>query len=374
MRQQELSKASSDFDQELKLNPGCSLARLGLAAIRLTQGDTDGALKNLVTLWHTDRGFLEESLPLLRDALSEDQREQLLRMAQDVEAHEDIPPAGSGNVLHTESQSNKSEAFYLSGQYQKCTESLRPRVSVLSEPSLLILTSCAFYTGDYKTASLAARRLKSSAAARVSGLYWESKADQKLAIAALARAGETASNSPLLHVLLGDLYRQKQRWDDAENEYRKALALEPHNQSASLGLAMALFADGKSDEALAIDKSLLTETPNNPEEDLLAGEILVRSGHFTDAETYLKKIRDSGQKFMPRVHALLGEIYFATGRFPQALSEFKLGQSSDDDGSIHYQLGRTYQKLGDKEKAEEAFRASKRLREQPDDRVNLAPQ
>ena len=77
---------------------------------------------------------------------------------------------------------------------------------------------------------------------------------------------------------------------------------------------------------------------------------------------------------MPRVHALLGEVYFATDRFPQALHEFKMGQVSDDDGSIHYQLGRIYQKLGDKEKAAEAFRVSQQLREKSDDRSDLPPQ
>jgi tetratricopeptide (TPR) repeat protein len=379
LRQKEVSRASSEFAQELKLNPGCGLARLGLAAISMIQGDTDRAQKEVVTLSHSDRGFLQESLPLLRDVLSEDQYGQLVHMAEDLEAHGDIPPAESADGLHTSSQAvprelKEAETFYLSGQYQKCSDSLRPRLSVLTEQSLSLLTPCAFYTGDYRTASLAARKLKSIAATRVSGLYWESKADQKLAVTALTRAGETAQNSAQLHLLLGDIYRQKQRWEDAENEYRKALALEPHNQSASLGLAMALFGGGQSDEALAIDKALLMETQDNPEENLLAGEILVRSGHFTDAETYLKKIRDTGQKFMPRVHTLLGEVYFATDRYPQALSEFKLSQFSDDDGSIHYQLGRIYQKLGDKEKADEAFRVSKRLREQSDDRVNLTPQ
>ena len=389
MRQEEVSKATSEFDQELKLNAGCSLARLGLVAIHLKQGDNDGALKGLVSLWNTDRGFLQESLPLLRDVLTEDQRQQLLRMAAGLGGRGDIAPTEPTDALHTDSQSDKlaptinnatvaqvpkeTETFYLSGQYQKCSESLRPRLSILSGSSLMLLTSCAFYTGDYRTASLAARRLKSIPATRVSGLYWESKANQKLAITALSRAGETGSNSPQLHVLLGDIYRQKQQWEDAENEYRKALSLDPPNQTASLGLAMALFGGGKSDEALAIDKALL-ETSDLPEENLLAGEILVRGGHFTEAETYLKKIRDTGQKFMPRVHTLLGQVYVATDRFPQALSEFKLSQLSDDDGSIHYQLGRIYQKLGDKEKAEEAFRVSRQLREQSDDRVNLAPQ
>jgi tetratricopeptide (TPR) repeat protein len=374
MRQQEISKAGAEFEQELKLGSGCSLATLGQAALLLKQGDTNGALNDLVTLWHADQGFLQENLPLLRDVLTDEQRDQLLHMAEDLKAHGDSLSPESGNGSKTAQGQNEAERFYVSGQYMKCTESLQPRLSVLSESSLSLLAPCAFYTGDYRTASLAARRLKSIPATHASGLYWESRANQKLAVTSLARAGETASNSPHLHVLLGDIYRQKLQWEDAESEYRKALVLEAHNQNASLGLAMALFGDGKNDEALAIDKTLLMETPDFPEENLLAGEILVRIGHYADAESYLKKVRDTGQKFMPHVHVLLGEIYFATDRFPQALSEFKSGPINDDDGSIHYQLGRTYQKLGDKEKAQEAFHISERLRQQSDDRTNPAIQ
>jgi tetratricopeptide (TPR) repeat protein len=370
MQQQENTKAQLQFDQELKLNPGCSLAKLGLAGIRLVNGDTEGALKDLLVLWNADRGFLQENLPLLRDALSEEQREQLVQMAGELKAHEDLPSADSASV----STSKEPTALYLSGQYQKCTECLRSRLNALSETSLSTLAQCAFFTGDYKTASSAARKLKSMPATHASGLYWESKSGQRLAIDALTRASETDSNSPLLHVLLGDIYRQKQRWEDAENEYRKALALQANNQSASLGLAMALFADGKSDEALAIDKDLLAETPDQSEENLLAAEILVRKHQYTDAEPYLNKIHDNGQKFMPRVHALLGQVYFATDRFPQAQHEFEVGLVSDDDGSVHYQLGRTYQKIGEKEKAMEAFRVAKQLRSQSDNRADFSLQ
>jgi len=381
LRQQETSKAEAEFDRELTLNPGCDLARLGLAATLLVQGNPVSALQDLITLWRADRGFLEENLPMLRDGLSEEQGEQLLRMAKELEADAGVPDeaAGGGSEANSElakapSLSKNAEAFYLSGQYSKCSESLRPRLDVLLETSLSILAPCAFYIGDYSTASLAARRLRMIPTTRVIGLYWESKADQKLAITALTHAGETAPNSPELHVLLGDIYRQKQRWEEAEIEYQKVLALEPHNQSARLGSAMALFSNGKSDEALAVDKALLAETPDDSEENLLAAEILIHGSLFTEAEPYLKRIRDTGQKFMPRVHTLLGETYAATNRLPEALSEFKLGVINDDDGSIHYQLGRLYQKLGDREKADEAFQISKQLRERSDDRVNLAPQ
>ena len=91
---------------------------------------------------------------------------------------------------------------------------------------------------------------------------------------------------------------------------------------------MALFADGKSDEALSIDKELLTETPDQSEENLLAGEILVRNHHFGDAEAYLTKIRDTGQKFMPRVHALWEKCTLRQIGFLRLYMSSKWGRSA----------------------------------------------
>ena len=394
LREQEVSKAQGEFDLELKLNPGCSLARLGLAAMHLVQGDTEGALSEIVTIWTADQGFLQENLPLLRDAISAEQGEELLRMVKDRETRGDTPaeskdetqtglpvnglvskgsPVGGSSGPNSQRVPKETEIFYLSGQYRKCSESMRLRLSVLPETSLLVLTPCAFYTGDYRTASLAARRLRTNSATHPVGLYWESKADQKLAISALTRAGETDANSPLMHVLLGDIYRQKEQWEEAEQEYQKALALEPQNKSASLGLAIALFSHRKNEEAFAIDQALLKETPDDFDENLLAGEILVQRHLFTDAETYLDKCRGAKHQPSPRLHTLLGEVYAATNRLPEALAEFNLALASDEDGSIHYQMGRLYLKMGDKKKADEAFRASKQLGKQSDDRVSLAP-
>jgi tetratricopeptide (TPR) repeat protein len=137
LRQQEVAKAQAEFEQELSLNPGCDLGKLGIAAIQLIQGNAEDALKGLVALWDADQGFLGESLPLLRDALSESQREQLLRMAQDLEARKDNP-SESADALHTEPQSDKlaskeAEALYSSGQYQKCSESMKSDLSALPE-------------------------------------------------------------------------------------------------------------------------------------------------------------------------------------------------------------------------------------------------
>ncbi len=203
-------------------------------------------------------------------------------------------------------------------------------------------------------------------------MYWESKADQKLAIAALIRAGEIDADSPRMHVLLGDVFRQKRRWDDAEMEYRRAVALDPKNHSARLSLAIALFSELKNDEAFDIDRGLLVEDPSDPEANLLAGEILVQRNRFAEAEPYLSRCQNLQPEFVPHLHSLLGQVYAETDRIPAAISEYKAGLPADQDGSIHFQLGRLYQKTGDKNAADEAFKASRTLRRQWDAGARIA--
>jgi predicted Zn-dependent protease len=219
---------------------------------------------------------------------------------------------------------------------------------------------------------MAAERQKADPATVVQGLYWETKADQKLAIAALNRAGEIDVDSPRMHVLLGDIFRQKRRWDEAEVEYRKAVALDPKSHAARLSLAIVLFTELKTDEALGIDRRLLSENSGDPQANLLAAEILVQRALYAEAEPYLSKCHSLEPEFVPHLHALLGQVYAETGRIPAAISEYKAGLSTDEDGSIHYQLARLYLKSGDKVAAEEAFKNSKRLRSHWDERAHIA--
>jgi len=174
-----------------------------------------------------------------------------------------------------------------------------------------------------------------------------------------------------MHVLLGDTFRQERQWDEAEREYRKAIAIDPKSHAARLSLAIVLFTELKDDEAFDIDRSLLEENPTDPEANLLAGEILVQRNLFAEAEQYLSRCQHLKPEFEPRLHALLGRVYAETNRIPAAILEYKAGLAADEDGSMHFQLARLYQKSGDKNGAEEAFRDSRRLRRQWDDRSRI---
>lgn len=400
LRQKEIIEAKAEFDRESKSNSGCPLTQIGLAALKLVQSDNGTALEYLISIWKADDSFFREGLPSLRDAITDEQADGLLDLAKDWQANGKIP-ASLVNSIQAGLQLNDStaeilgriaadtpdqgktalpplptdpEKFYLSGQFRKCAESMRLRLKTLPERYLLVLAPCAFYAGDYRTASLAARRLATNSPTRKAGLYWESKAGQKLAIAALTQAGQIDANSPGMHVLLGDVYRQKRSWEDAESEYRMALVLEPDDRKARLGLVTALAQDGNREGALSAGKDLLLKNPDDPEANLLVGEILIQQHEFAEAEDYLNRVHGIQPRSLPHLHGLLGEVYANTDRVPEALSELKLGLADDEDGSLHFQLGCLYKKTGDKKKATEAFRASQQLRKTFDDRSSVVPQ
>jgi hypothetical protein len=68
---------------------------------------------------------------------------------------------------------------------------------------------------------------------------------------------------------------------------------------------------------------------------------------------------------------LLGQVYAATGRISAAISEYQLGLSADQDGSIHYQLSRLYQRIGDKVDAKREIRISQEVRERWDRQAHI---
>ena len=395
LRLNRISDAEAQFEQEAGTSPDCGLAPLGMAMIAVVRGHPEVGLKELANLVAADPDFVQSALPLFEDVLSPDQTRSLVEMArrrQDTGDHSfdlgslveaaftsgglprRVALSQDPNVqTHPDSDPGSAAGFYAAGAYARCVQSLKPALAQLSAAQQRLLASCSFYSGDFQITSIAAARLKASPATRLEGLYWESKADEKLAILALARAGELEPDSPRLHVLIGDVFRQKRHWSEAEAEYRKAIDLDPKSRAGRLSLAITLFTELKTDEALEIDRSLLNEAPENSEANLLAGEILVQAHRFEEAEPYLSKCKNLDPDLIPRLHILLGQVYAATNRIPEAISEYKFGLAGnrDEDGSVHYQLARLYQTSGNKAAAAEQFRLSQQLRKQWDEQAKI---
>jgi len=352
----DLQAAERELNAELKQNAGSLLAKLGLARLRIEQGATEEAANRIQEIWKMDNGFFRANVVKFKVGMEQSKRSELQQLLEGREAAGELPagfiaafrgdPVGNESATGTTSQSN----------------SARTNAAGL------------YASGNYLQALAAAQQLALSAATDAEGLYWETKSAQKVATEALGRASEMDSGSPKLHVLLGDLYRQRQFFPDSEQEYRKALALAPDDTGALFGLSLALLADNQLDQAFDVAQAALKNNADDPELNAVMGEILCARDDYPGAEPFLKKSLNTKPEYVSHVHALLGSVYAKTNRTQEAIAELKLALEDDKDGHIHYQLARLYLKVGDRDAAKQAFEISNRLRSEGLNRAAVAMQ
>jgi predicted Zn-dependent protease len=168
--------------------------------------------------------------------------------------------------------------------------------------------------------------------------------------------------------LLGDIYKQLERFDDAQAEYSKALALAPHDPAAMLGLASTYLSNNNAADAEKTVQAALVDNPEDPELNLIMAEVRLSSSQFDEALPYLEKSLHARPQMLPHIHALIGRAYAETGKTREAVEELNLGASSDEDGAIQYLLARLYRKLGDNKAAAEALDRMKIIKQQRRDR------
>jgi tetratricopeptide (TPR) repeat protein len=356
LKQKKPTEARAQFEIEARVAGKCALTQLGIAVNDLADGHSGAALEKITAIATADRAFVEANLPRFKGAVSADQAQTLFDLAesqptstghsprvaslvqeaflsQEAANEPDFAEAELSDAERSMLASN-AEQLFQNGKFAACDRALKSSLRSLTIAQRQLLAVCSYSTGDFQGASLAAGRLKASPSFVAQGLYWEIKADQKLAVIALNRAGDIDPNSSGMHILIGDTFRQRRHWKEAEAEYREAIALEPRSRAARLSLAIVLFTESKIDESLEMDQGLLAENPDDPEANLLAGEILVQGNQFEKAEPYLLKCKNLPAEFVPHLHVLLGRVYAETGRTRQAIEEFKQGLADDEDGSV----------------------------------------
>lgn len=382
LNQHDFAGAQRELDAEVASNPGSLTARLGLARLRIEQDGVSEGAQELLEIWKADSAFLRanawrlEEVP--QDRVSELESALKAGSSKDetlgkiyVALFHSTPENQTADLSDlTIAVANKSPTgkddqtaseLYASGRYRECSDLLSSRMQKLQSAELRLLASCSYSTGKYQIAFDAAQRLGQNSATEAEGLYWEINSAQKLATRALARASELDSNSPTLHVLLGDIHRERKQYADAKSEYQKALAVQPEDIGAVFGLSLSMLADSDTEGALRVARAALVRSPDDPELNAVMGEILSAQGQFSDAERYLKRALKAKPDLLPHVHALLGRVYAETNRAQQAISELKLGLADDKDGHVHYQLAHLYQKVGDRVSAQKALAQSVRI-------------
>jgi len=347
-------EAEREFRRDLE---SCSAARVGMARLLFESGEREKGLAMLADLASSDREGFDLSLPRFWEGLDTQQLET--RLAQLRQSAGNMASIVSARLREGVRSSTLLES-----------EAAVPEFGNIED--LQRFTSDAFFSGHFRTAALASDRLRQKYPNDPAGWYWAVRANQKLGVAALARAGEVEPDSPRIHALLGDAYQRRSMFDEAREEYSKVLAVSPDSVAGLAGLAKADYADGRLEEAQISAQKAVARNPADGEINLLMGEILVAQREYADAETYLQNSMHARADLLPRVHALLGQVFARTGRAKEALKELTQGLASDEDGSVHYQLARLYKEAGDEKAAYAAFEKAKQIRASHDELARRA--
>lgn len=389
IRQGDSQSAAQQFRSEQDQHPECSLAILGEARLLMDAGDNQSALQTLKELWSRDHGFFTANVSELLGGLSPELAQHFLNdLAQQSgeidpgmykAITQETPNTGQeiadGKPAATTAARNEAAQAYKTGNYGRCAALLRNTLGNADTSALQMLTACAFFTADYNLAYDAARALRLRPAyPRAEALYWSIKINERLAFASLDRFQQLEPNSARSHILLGDIYRQRERYDDAQKEYAKALDLSPNSAAALLGLASAYFGNGNINKTIETTQKALLQSPDDPEINVLMGEALLAQHQYADAEPYLLKGLHAKPQMLPHVHALLGRAYAMEGKDQDAIRELKLGADSDQDGGVHYLLARQYLKSGDKADADLAMQQMKALQQKSRENAVIAVQ
>ena len=382
LKQGDTQLAASQFAGERHQHPECSLALLGEARLRIDSGADLEALQLIQQVWTRDQGFLATTLPRLFDGVAPRNLQDFLNLVHQqqltgnvsrdlyvvliqpraADARSAAPLAASKRKVQNAAQQGRQQ--YMQGHYAQCASLLENSLRSRDTAVLQMLAACSFFTGNYTVAADAGLALASlSSPPAADALYWSIQANEKLASASLAHFQQLEPNSARSHILLGDMYRQRERYDDARNEYAKALAVAPDNPAALLGMAFACYDEADFNRTIALGQQALLQRPDDPEINLLMGEALASEHKFSQAEPFLLKSLSAKPQMLPHVHAVLGESYAATGKTEAAIRELKLGASSDQDGTLHYQLARMYNKLGDHADAAAALRQMQAIKQ-----------
>ncbi len=134
---------------------------------------------------------------------------------------------------------------------------------------------------------------------------------------------KTPQDKLYVDFLRGTLYDREKLHDQAEAEFRKALAIDPNNATVLNYLAYMLAEEGTElPEALTLVRKAVELDPQNGAFLDSLGWVYFKSGQYALAEENLRKA-DERISTDPTVHDHLGEVYEKTGKLKLAVAQWE---------------------------------------------------
>ena len=140
-------------------------------------------------------------------------------------------------------------------------------------------------------------------------------------------------------------------WATAEQEYKRAIELNPRDPRPYGYYSWFLAPLGRYDEALEIAKRGQQLDPVSAEASLFVGAVLVYRREYAQAIEHLRSALDLDQNYWFS-HYFLGRAYEQTGKVPEAIGEFQRAIELEKDNAENWaNLGHAYAIFGRKDDA-----------------------
>ena len=187
---------------------------------------------------------------------------------------------------------------------------------------------------------------------------------EQAAHAAEMLPGQPRDNA-MVWALLGAIYERQKFFDRAEDEFKKALAVDPKNAFVLNYYGYMLGDLGQRlDEAEALVQRALQEEPFNGGYLDSLGWIYYKQNNLTVAETTLRKALER-ESHDPTIHSHLGDVYAKLGRNELAATEWEKSLSewrrslpaeveNDKIAEIEKKLGQTRHRVAQKSSPQDA--------------------
>lgn len=219
---------------------------------------------------------------------------------------------------------------------------------------------CGFLSGRYRELVAAAERMKTPPS-----LYWQARAYGELALEAFGRLSQLPPAAEI-YELMAVAYRLEGLHHNSVKEWREALKLT----SPGVGdfcrlqkeLARSLWLSRDYQAAQPLLEELLKREPESAELNYLLGDTLVELRETAKAIPHLEEAVKSSPNLLP-ARASLARAYLRAGLANKAIPHFEAALTTDQDGSLLYQLARAYEQAGQDALAKQTMRKFEEISE-----------
>jgi uncharacterized protein (TIGR02996 family) len=180
--------------------------------------------------------------------------------------------------------------------------------------------------------------------------------------AALRKAIEYDSTNLSAYAMLGQLYLQQKKMDQAVGEFDRMTKQQPKNVAAHTMIGMILQGQGKTAEAQKKYEQILTIDSRSPVAANNLAWMYAEAGTNLDQALQLAQTAKAALPDQPEVNDTLGFVYLKKDLATLAVPPLRVSVEKDPKNpTYHYRLGLAYSKTGDEAGARRELEASLKL-------------